>query len=51
MHEVLVNCLVKFAQEKSVVGLTDLNMTIVVDWDLKPQTKQTKQNLLCHLEL
>ena len=28
---------------KSVVGLTDrLNMTIAVDWDIKPQTKQNK---------
>ena len=28
-------------QEKSVVRLTDLlNMTIAVDWDVKPQTKQ-----------
>ena len=32
MHEVLVNCLFKLAQEKSVVGLTDrLDMIIVVD--------------------
>ena len=28
---------------KSVVGLTDLHdMTIVVDWDIKPHIKQTK---------
>ena len=31
----------KHAQEKSVVRLTDhLHMTIVVDWDIKEQTKQ-----------
>ena len=39
VHEVLVNCLVKLAQEKSVVRLTDCsNMTIAVDWDVKNQT-------------
>ena len=34
-------CLVKLAQEKvTVVRLTDrLNMTIAVDWEVKPQTK------------
>ena len=33
----------KFALEKSVVRLTDrLNMTIVVDWDIKTLNKQTK---------
>ena len=38
-HKVLVNRLVKLAQ-KSLVRLTDcLNMTIAVDWDIKPQTK------------
>ena len=43
MHEVLVNCLVKLAQEKSVVRLTDhLDMAIAVDWDVKRKTKQTK---------
>ena len=37
VHKVLVNCLVKHAQEKSVVRWTDhLNMTIAVDWDIKP---------------
>ena len=43
-HEELVNCLVKFAQEKkSVVRLTDRpDMTIAVDWDVKNQTIQTK---------
>ena len=54
MQEVLVNSLVKLAEEKvwlgelteacpgkSVVRLTDsLDMTIAVDWDVKPQTKQ-----------
>ena len=37
---VLVDHLVKFAQEKSA---DRLNMNIAVDWDVKPQTKQTKQ--------
>ena len=42
VHEVLVNCLVNHAQEKSVVRWTDCpNMTIAVDWDVKNQTKQT----------
>ena len=41
VHKVLVNLLVKLAQIKSVVWLTDrLDMTIAVDLDLKPQTKQ-----------
>ena len=40
VHEILVNYLVKLAQEKSVVRLTDHpNMTIAVDWDIKNQTK------------
>ena len=40
VHEVLVNCLVKLAQVKSVVRWTDHpNMTIAVDWDIKNQTK------------
>ena len=44
MHKVLVNCLVKLAQEKSVVRLTDsLDMIIAVDWDVKPQTKFKKR--------
>ena len=43
VHKVLVKRLVTLAQEKSVVRSTDhLNMTIAVDWDVKPQTKQTK---------
>ena len=38
VHEVLVNFLVKLAQEKSVVRTTDhLNLTIADDWDVKPQ--------------
>ena len=46
MHKVLVHCLVKLAQEKSVVRLTDhLDMAEAVDWDLKPKTKQTMNNL------
>ena len=41
--EALVNCLVGLSLPwKSVVRLSDrLDMTIVVDWDIKPQTKQT----------
>ena len=40
MHKVLVNHLVA-CQGKSVVRLTDrLNMTIAVDWDVKPQTNK-----------
>ena len=35
-----------------MVGLTDhLNMTIVVDWDVKPQIKQTKKKLLTFFEM
>ena len=42
VHEVLVNILVKLAQEKCVVKCTDRPyMTIAVDWDVKPQMKQT----------
>ena len=41
VNEVLVNCLVKLAQEKSVVRWTNcLDMTIAVDWDVKNQTKK-----------
>ena len=44
VHEVLVNRLVKLAQEKSVVRWTDRPyMTIAVDWDVK-QTKQSLHN-------
>ena len=40
MHEILVNCLVKLAQER-----TDRpDMTIAVDLDVKHQTKQTSKN-------
>ena len=40
VQEVLVNRLVKLAQEKSVLRWTDRpNMTIAVDWDIKSQTK------------
>ena len=42
MHKVLVNRLVKVAQEKVWLGeLTRLNMTIAVDWDVNLQIKQT----------
>ena len=43
VHEVLVNCLVKLGQEKTVVRWTDHpDMLITVDWDIKHQTKQNK---------
>ena len=43
VHLVLVNRLGSLPRN-SVVRLTDpLNMTIVVDWDVKPQIKQTKE--------
>ena len=43
MHEVLVNCLFKLAQEKSVVRSTDRPaMTIAVDLGRKA-TKQTNK--------
>ena len=52
VHEVLVNHLVKLAQEKCVVRWTDCpNRTIVVEWDIKLQTKQNKtsdSNLLAN---
>ena len=41
MHEVLVNCLFKLAQEKSVVRLTD-RPAMAIAVDLGP--KATKQN-------
>ena len=48
VHEVLVNGLVKIAQEKSSVRLTEHHdMTIAVDWYVKPN-KQTIQ-LSVHL--
>ena len=41
MQEVPVNPLVKLAQERVWLRLPDhLNMTIAVDWDVKPHTKQ-----------
>ena len=50
VHEVLVNHLVKIAQEKRVVRWTDrLNMTITVDWDVKNKIKQTKQWTILNL--
>ena len=46
MNEVLVNRLVKLAQEKSVVRLTDRpDMAIAVDWDVNHQTIQSKRTL------
>ena len=45
VYEVLVNRLVKLAQLKSVVRWTDRpDMAIAVDWDVKHQTKQTKNH-------
>ena len=38
MHKVLVNRLVKFVQEK-MWFVNRIDMTIAVDWDVKPQTK------------
>ena len=44
VHKILVICLLKLAQEKSVVRSTDrLDMTIAVDLDVKHQTKQTNK--------
>ena len=41
VHKVLVNRFVKACPGKCVVRLTDcLDMTIAVDWNVKPQTKQ-----------
>ena len=41
MQEVQINCLVKLAKDKVWFGeLTVSDMTIAVDWDVKPQTKQ-----------
>ena len=40
-HKELVKCLVKLAQEKSVVRLTECpSMAIAVDWDIKNQTSK-----------
>ena len=47
VQEVLVNRLVMFAQEKRVVWWSDsLNMTIAIDWDVKPQTNKKKKTSL-----
>ena len=40
VHTVLVNCLVKLAQEKVWLGKLTVNMTIAIDRDFKNQTKQ-----------
>ena len=46
MHIVLVNHLVRLAQKKSVVRRTGhLNMTIAVDRDVKPQSKQINMSI------
>ena len=46
-YNVLLNPLVKLAEENSVLRLTDdLDMTIAVDWDIKPQTKQINYHIL-----
>ena len=51
MHEVLVNCLFKLAQEKRVVMCTDRpTMTIAVDLDVKQQNKQTNTHTDSHRE-
>ena len=43
MHKVLVN-LFQACPGKNVARLTDsLDMTLAVDWDVKPQTKQTNK--------
>ena len=55
IHRVLVNHLVHACPKKSVVRLTDrLDMTIAVDWEIKPQTKQKKSdkmNTCCKFSL
>ena len=38
MHKVLVNCLVKLAQQKC----SSMNMTRAFDWDVKYETRQAK---------
>ena len=47
----MVNCLGLSLPRKSVIRLTDhLNMTVIVDWDVKPQNKtttKTERNSLC----
>ena len=44
VHEVLVNCIVKLGQEKSVARWTNhTDMTITVEWDVKSQAKKKKQ--------
>ena len=46
VHEVLVNRLVKLAQEIVIRWTDHFDMTIAVDWDVKPQTKQAKKGIL-----
>ena len=43
MHKVLVNPLVKLAQEKVWLGELTVVKTIAVHWDVKPQAKQTNK--------
>ena len=49
VHIVLVNCVVKLAEEKVWLGELTVPtcMTIAFDWDVKNQTKQTKLFTLC----
>ena len=49
VHIVLVNCVVKLAEEKVWLGELTIPtcMTIAFDWDVKNQTKQTKLFTLC----
>ena len=42
VHKVLVNLLVKLAQEKMFRVTDHLDMTIAVDWDVKPQKQKNK---------
>ena len=49
LHEILVNRLVNFAQENSVISWTDhLDMTMAIVWDVQPQLD--KQAMLPHFE-
>ena len=44
-----LTALSKLTQEKSVVRFTNPhNMTIYVDWGVKPQTKQNKKHRLAY---
>ena len=43
VHEVLVNCLVKPAQEKVWLDSDRPDIPIAVNWDIKNQTKPTNE--------